>query len=134
MDKQALCERVWDDLEESGVARFTFPPHGRIPDFAGADEAADRLRTLETWRDAETLKANPDETTTAVTTVHERQVVDERVPVDDHDVPLDFVVTPERVVETGTPYDRPTGVDWGALPAERIAAIPVLDDRAPADR
>jgi len=26
MDKQALRERVWDDLEASGVARFPFPP------------------------------------------------------------------------------------------------------------
>jgi len=43
MDKQALRERVWDDLEASGVARFPFPPHGRIPNFDGADEAAERL-------------------------------------------------------------------------------------------
>jgi len=26
MDKQTLRERVWDDLEASGVARFPFPP------------------------------------------------------------------------------------------------------------
>jgi len=26
MDKQALRERVWDELEERGVARFPFPP------------------------------------------------------------------------------------------------------------
>jgi hypothetical protein len=25
MDKQELRERVWDDLEESGEARFPFP-------------------------------------------------------------------------------------------------------------
>lgn len=60
MGKQTLRERVWDDLEASGVARFPFPPHGRIPNFEGADEAAERLAETATWRDAETVKANPD--------------------------------------------------------------------------
>jgi 5-formyltetrahydrofolate cyclo-ligase len=60
MDKQALRERVWDDLEESGEARFPFPPHGRIPNFAGASEAADRLAATDEWARAETIKANPD--------------------------------------------------------------------------
>jgi len=60
MDKQTLRERVWDELEESGVARFPFPPHGRIPNFAGADDAAERLTTTDAWQTADTLKANPD--------------------------------------------------------------------------
>jgi len=60
MDKQALREAVWDELEDAGVARFPFPPHGRIPNFAGAKAAADRLAGLEGWRDAEAIKANPD--------------------------------------------------------------------------
>ena len=38
--KQELRERVWDDLADSGEARFPFPPHGRIPNFAGASDAA----------------------------------------------------------------------------------------------
>jgi 5-formyltetrahydrofolate cyclo-ligase len=60
MEKQALRERVWDALEEEGVARFPFPPHGRIPNFAGADRAAERLARTDAWRDADTVKANPD--------------------------------------------------------------------------
>ncbi|WP_049947619.1 5-formyltetrahydrofolate cyclo-ligase [Candidatus Halobonum tyrrellensis] len=60
MEKQALRERVWDELEESGVARFPYPPHGRIPNFAGADAAADRLATTDAWREADVVKANPD--------------------------------------------------------------------------
>ncbi|WP_276260438.1 5-formyltetrahydrofolate cyclo-ligase [Haloglomus litoreum] len=60
MDKQSLRERVWDALEDEGVARFPFPPHGRIPNFAGADAAAERLTGTEAWRAAETVKANPD--------------------------------------------------------------------------
>ena len=58
--KETLRERVWDELEESGQARFPFPPHGRIPNFAGAKEAAERLAERAAWRDAETVKANPD--------------------------------------------------------------------------
>lgn len=60
MDKQALRELVWDELEESGVARFPYPPHGRIPNFAGADDAAGRLRETDVWAQAAVVKANPD--------------------------------------------------------------------------
>ncbi|MEF8828853.1 MAG: 5-formyltetrahydrofolate cyclo-ligase [Haloarcula sp.] len=79
-----------------------------------------------------------DETTPVVTTVHELQVVggpegvvDTTVPVDDHDVPMDWVVTPERTVETETTHPTPAGVDWDALSAERIDEIPVLSTRRP---
>ncbi|WP_114577025.1 5-formyltetrahydrofolate cyclo-ligase [Saliphagus sp. LR7] len=59
-DKEAIRRRVWDDLEERGVARFPFPPHGRIPNFAGAADAADRLADTPEWEGAERIKANPD--------------------------------------------------------------------------
>lgn len=58
--KEAIRERVWDDLEESGEARFPFPPHGRILNFAGASEAAERLAEQPEWTNATTIKANPD--------------------------------------------------------------------------
>ncbi|MFW5949581.1 MAG: 5-formyltetrahydrofolate cyclo-ligase [Halolamina sp.] len=60
MEKQALRERVWDELETSGEARFPFPPHGRIPNFAGAEEAAERLAATEAWAAADAVKSNPD--------------------------------------------------------------------------
>jgi len=60
MDKQTLRERVWDQLEESGDARFPFPPHGRIPNFAGAKSAAERLTETAVWRAADVIKSNPD--------------------------------------------------------------------------
>ena len=58
--KETIRERVWDRLEERGQARFPFPPHGRIPNYAGAEEAAERLTERTAWREAETVKANPD--------------------------------------------------------------------------
>ena len=42
-DKSAARQWVWDRLSAEGVARFPFPPHGRIPNFAGAELAAARL-------------------------------------------------------------------------------------------
>lgn len=57
--KAALRDEVWDALRESGVARFP-GAHGRIPNFTGAEAAAERLRATDAWRRARTVKANPD--------------------------------------------------------------------------
>jgi 5-formyltetrahydrofolate cyclo-ligase len=57
--KQAVRERVWSRLEEAGVARFP-GARGRIPNVAGARQAAERLAELPEWAAAATLKANPD--------------------------------------------------------------------------
>ena len=233
MDKDRIRERVWDDLEESGEARFPFPPHGRIPNFAGADDAAARLRATDEWATADAIKANPDapqlpvrraalrdgktlyvavprlrderafrrldpeavddyddattvggideygapvgpaemssvdlivsgsvavneagvrigkgegysdlefavlrgfdlvdDGTTTVTTVHDRQMIEGDLPTAAHDVPMDLVVTPSRTVRTDAGA-KPTGVDWDALPSERIGEIPLLERLRP---
>lgn len=230
MDKQTLRERVWDDLEDSGEARFPYPPHGRIPNFAGADGAAERLQHLDAWADAETVKANPDapqlpvrraalrqgktvymavprlreaecfleldpehvediqhattvggsaeaglqvgpeampeidlvvsgsvavtgtgarvgkgegysdlefallrefglvdDGTATATTVHELQVVDEEVEAGDHDVPIEYLCTPERTVEAGTGEPKPAAIDWSRLDEDRLDEMPILD-------
>jgi len=228
MDKDRIRERLWDDLEESGEARFPFPPHGRIPNFAGAGEAAEQLAETPEWQAASTVKSNPDapqlpvrraalragkvlyvavprlrderafrrldpaeigdiddattiggieeygdpvgpaemdpvdlivsgsvavsadgarigkgegysdlefailrefglvdDDTATATTVHEIQVVDEEIPTTDHDVPMDLVVTPERVIDTDG-GDKPRGIEWEVLDATRVDEIPVL--------
>jgi 5-formyltetrahydrofolate cyclo-ligase len=58
-DKQAVRERVWKLLERHAVARFP-GAHGRIPNFVGAEAAAERLAGLDEWRTARVFKANPD--------------------------------------------------------------------------
>jgi 5-formyltetrahydrofolate cyclo-ligase len=228
--KSALRRHVWDRLEEAGASRFP-GAEGRIPNFIGAEEAADRLRETRSWREADTVKANPDSPqwpvrqraledgktvfmavpkladeppffrlhpdeiresprdassikgasrngrpvaveelepvelvvtgcvavstegarlgkgggfsdleyalareaglvgpgTPVATTVHELQVVDDgEIPMSDHDIPLDLVVTPERTVETGSRYGRPAGVRWDLLTEEKIESIPLL--------
>ena len=60
MDKQAVREAVWDAFEAGDQARFPFPPRDRIPNFAGADAACDRLTETDAWASAATLKCNPD--------------------------------------------------------------------------
>ena len=60
MEKDAIRTQIWDRLADEGIARFPFPPHGRIPNFDGAAEAAERLADDAWWREAETIKCNPD--------------------------------------------------------------------------
>jgi hypothetical protein len=50
---------VWDRLGADGIARFRFPPHGRIPNFAGAGVTATRLLDIERER-AHSRQVNPD--------------------------------------------------------------------------
>lgn len=226
-DKDEARQAVWDALEDRGLARFPFPPHGRIPNFEDADEAARRAVEAPPLAAADRVKVNPDapqrplrtalldrgvtvlvptprlrggfkrldpagipgDATGAaaslssmddwadpvpldelptvdaivagsvavtlagrrvgkgegysdleyailrelghphapvVTTVHPVQVVD-ALPRGATDVPLSAVVTPETVHEVPDSPAPPEGVDWAALPEERIEAMPVLE-------
>lgn len=57
--KRALRHEVWDALQASGAARFPGARH-RIPNFTGAEAAAELLRSTPAWRRARVVKANPD--------------------------------------------------------------------------
>ncbi|HVM14975.1 MAG TPA: 5-formyltetrahydrofolate cyclo-ligase [Egibacteraceae bacterium] len=235
--KRALREKVWSALEEAGAARFP-GAKGRIPNFTGAEAAAERLRGTDAWRSARAVKANPDspqwpvrqraledglvvymavprlaeenpffvldpdslevsprkassikgataagrpvpvddlqpvdlvvtgsvavdrdgrrlgkgggfadlefavasaagligEQTVVLTTVHPTQIVDVgEIPIADHDVPLDLVVTPDEVIACDRTHPRPEGIAWEDLTEDKIAAIPLLA-RLAADR
>jgi 5-formyltetrahydrofolate cyclo-ligase len=230
--KAALRQQVWSQLSAARVARFPGAA-GRIPNFTGAEAAAERLRGTRAWQAAATVKANPDSPqlpvrqraledgktvymavprlagpepffaldpahlsepprkaasisgasrsarrvmlaelspvdlvvmgsvaagedgarlgkgggfadlefalaaaagligphTLAVTTVHELQVcVAGTIPLTGHDVPVDLIVTPERVIDC-RPRHRPrpaAGICWEDLTEDKIAAIPLL--------
>jgi 5-formyltetrahydrofolate cyclo-ligase len=65
--------------------------------------------------------------TPVVTTVHEQQIVAPgEIPVTGHDVRLDLLVTPGRVVTCTRAPRRPGRIDWDELTEEKIAAIPLL--------
>ncbi len=230
--KAALRQEVWDAMRAAKVARFPGAA-GRIPNFTGAEAAAERLRAIPPWQAASTLKANPDSAqlpvrqraledgktvymavprlaepepffaldpdhlaepprkaasisgatrsarrvtlaelstvdlvvmgsvavgddgarlgkgggfadlefalaatagligpqTVCVTTVHEVQVRPAgTIPLTAHDVPVDFVITPERVIDCrDRQHARPVaGIHWDDLTDEKIAAIPLL--------
>lgn len=59
-EKDRARQAVWNRLEAKGLARFPFPPHGRIPNFQGAKEAAHRLFELSFWNRVKRIKVNPD--------------------------------------------------------------------------
>jgi 5-formyltetrahydrofolate cyclo-ligase len=230
-EKARLREQVWEALAAGGASRFPGAA-GRIPNFVGAEAAAERLRGVPAWRRARTVKANPDSPqwpvrqraledgkrlfmavprlaepkpfflldperltssprqatsikgasraavpvdvselepvnlvvagcvavgedgtrlgkgggfsdlelavaaeaglvapdTVVVTTVHELQVRRAgEIPTVGHDVHVDVVVTPERVIECARPprYTAPR-LRWDELTEEKIAAIPLL--------
>jgi 5-formyltetrahydrofolate cyclo-ligase len=232
LDRKAeLREHIWSLLEDEGASRFP-GAEGRIPNFVGAEDAAERLREVDVWRAAGTVKANPDSPqwpvrqraledgkvvfmavpklaeelpflaldpdrleesprkvssikgasrhaepvaeeelgeidlvvtgcvavgedgarlgkgggfsdlefavaaeaglvgaeTVVVTTVHELQLLGAgTIPMTAHDVPVDLVVTPDRVIDCrGGPHKRPPGVRWDELTEEKITSIPLL--------
>ena len=57
--KQEVRERVWRTLQDEGAARFP-GARGRIPNFRGAEAAAERLASQPEWKAAEVVKSNPD--------------------------------------------------------------------------
>src|SRR5215472_12010590 len=57
--KATLRQEVWSAMRAARVARFPGAA-GRIPNFTGAEAAAERLRGTPAWQAAGTLKANPD--------------------------------------------------------------------------
>jgi 5-formyltetrahydrofolate cyclo-ligase len=63
--KDEVRANVWQAMAREGVARFP-GAKGRIPNFAGAKEAAERLAEHRAWTNAQTLKANPDSPQTHV--------------------------------------------------------------------
>jgi len=58
--RAAIRERIWRILEERRIARPPFPVQGRIPNFVGAEQAADRLASTKEWMRASVVKINPD--------------------------------------------------------------------------
>jgi 5-formyltetrahydrofolate cyclo-ligase len=235
--KAALREQVWEAMRAAKVARFPGAA-GRIPNFTGAEAAAELLRGTPEWKAAGTLKANPDSPqlpvrqraledgkvvfmavprlaepepffaldpdhlsepprkaasitgatrsarrvalaqlspvdlvvmgsvaagldgarlgkgggfadlefalaaaagligpdTVRVTTVHELQLRDtDEIPLTDHDVLVDLIVTPTRVIDCRPHHPaRPApAIHWQDLTEEKIAAIPLLQHHRP---
>ena len=233
MTKQEIRERVWGLLEAERVARFP-GAKGRIPNFKGAEQCAQRVAELDVWNRAMIIKANPDSPqrairhlalkqgktiymavprlrekkcfveldpqrigehlyrassikgafelgsqvavdemkpvdvilcgsvavrrdgarvgkgggysdleyaiareigfvgagTPVITTVHPLQLVEQEIDLEPHDIPVDFIITPDEIITTRTRLSRPRGIYWEYLDQEKINAIPLLCDFA----
>jgi len=66
-------------------------------------------------------------TTPIVTTVHPLQIAEDlHLPMQTHDWPLNWIITPDEVIETHTPYLQTLGLDWNSIHPEQIKTIPIL--------
>lgn len=64
--------------------------------------------------------------TPIITTVHPVQIVDEDIELKPHDIPVDYIVTPDEIIACRTKLPRPRGIYWKYLDEEKLAGIPVL--------
>ncbi|KAJ7380479.1 hypothetical protein OS493_008941 [Desmophyllum pertusum] len=67
--------------------------------------------------------------TVIVSTVHDCQVVD--IPDelnDEHDLMVDYIVTPTRIINCEGDRQRPTGIQWSKVTPQMLKEIPVLKD------
>ncbi len=57
--KQEIRDRIWQAMIDAKVAAFP-GARGRIPNFVGAGLAAEKVFETDVWKQAETIKSNPD--------------------------------------------------------------------------
>jgi 5-formyltetrahydrofolate cyclo-ligase len=124
--KAALREQVWSAMRAAKVARFPGAA-GRIPNFTGAEAAAERLRARPAWRDARTVKANPD---SAQLPVRQRALEDGKtvymaVPRLAEREPF-FLLDPDHL---GQPPRKAASISGASKSARRVS----LDELAPVD-
>ena len=155
-EKENIRKIIWDLLEEKNVVTFPRPVYGRIPNFIGANVAAERLEELTLWRKARVIKSNPDspqkwvrenalrhgktvymavprlreekcflKINPTITTVHPLQIVEYMLPMEKHDVPLDYIITRNNVITTNATYVKPKGIYWDII-GDKINEIPLL--------
>lgn len=124
--KAELREDTWARMGVEGVARFP-RPDGRIPNFVGAEAAADRLRETEAWKRARTVKANPDSPQWPVRqrALEDGKVVYMAVPRLAEPDPF-FLLDPDRLAESPRKASSIKG-------ASRNATTVSLDELEPVD-
>ncbi|MBO8174351.1 MAG: 5-formyltetrahydrofolate cyclo-ligase [Thermococcus sp.] len=94
------------------------------------DRNCNRLGKGEGYGDIEwailSLLGKVDRRTPIATTVSELQIVD-AIPKKPHDLPLDIIVTPKRVIRCNR-HDKPFGIILESLTKEKVEEIPLLNE------
>ncbi|KZM49434.1 5-formyltetrahydrofolate cyclo-ligase [Labrenzia sp. OB1] len=103
-DKDLVRNRIWENLVDTGVN--VGPVDSRIPNFAGADLAALNLSRLDAWKDARTVKCNPDppQIPVRLRALYDGKIV--YAPVPELVKPFPFVrLDPERLEKEGIQFE-----------------------------
>lgn len=69
-------------------------------------------------------KVNED--TPIVTTIHDIQLIKDVFETAPYDLPMDYIVTPSRVLSIRRKREKPKGIYWELISPERIDEIPIL--------
>lgn len=56
--------------------------------------------------------------------VHDIQLVND-IPSEDHDVPVDIIITPSKVIRTKTKLAKPKGTIWEKVTDDMLAKMPI---------
>jgi 5-formyltetrahydrofolate cyclo-ligase len=96
--KQQVRDRIWALLERERAAKPPGRVVGKIPNFLGAEAAADQLAALPAWEAAQVLKANPDKAQRPVRAraLAEAKVLYMAVPRLADELPF-YLLDPERL-------------------------------------
>ncbi|ABL77511.1 5-formyltetrahydrofolate cyclo-ligase [Thermofilum pendens] len=66
------------------------------------------------------------ESTPVATLVHDLQILEEPIPMLMHDVPIDYIASPYRLITVERKHRKPPGVIWEMLPIDFIKSTPIL--------
>jgi 5-formyltetrahydrofolate cyclo-ligase len=123
--KDQVRRAVWNAIDREGVSRFP-GAEGRIPNFAGAKLAAEKLAGHRLWKRARVIKANPDSPQTHVrrTALEQGKIVIMAVPRmrDPHPFRL---LDPKRLSKQEV---REAATIKGALRHGRVVALDELPE------
>ncbi|MGC8570350.1 5-formyltetrahydrofolate cyclo-ligase [Caldivirga sp.] len=67
-----------------------------------------------------------NESTPVVTTVHDLQLVNDNIPKEPFDLPVDIVVTASRVIRVSRVDVKPIGIYWEYVTEDMLREIPLL--------
>ncbi len=66
-----------------------------------------------------------NEKTPTLSTVHSCQILNDNIPMMEHDVPLDYIITRDKIIHTEKIYEKPIGIKWNIL-GDKFDEIPLL--------
>lgn len=58
--KKEIREKIWDYIEKYDIVEFPKPVFNRIPNFKGADKAAEKILEMKEFQNAKVVTVNPD--------------------------------------------------------------------------